>query len=123
MLRIGFTRAVNCTMILLVVVAVANARAATTVAPAQARAIAKEAYLYANPLADNYRILYGFFLYTHNFGYIGSRATGNDGGKFLIAGPNRKGSVAKGIAKLIRSETELVVAVEAGVIVHARVFA
>ena len=25
--------------------------------------------------------------YTHNFAYIGSRATGNGGGSFLIAGP------------------------------------
>jgi hypothetical protein len=26
-------------------------------------------------------------LYTFNFGYIGSRTTGNDGGSFLVAGP------------------------------------
>ena len=28
--------------------------------------------------------------YTHNFGYIGSRTTGNDGGSFLVAGPRWK---------------------------------
>jgi hypothetical protein len=28
--------------------------------------------------------------YTFNFAYIGSRATGNDGGSFLIAGPSWK---------------------------------
>ncbi len=50
-------------------------------------------------------------LYTHNFAYIGSRATGNDGGKYLIAGPNWKGKLPNGIDKVIRSETELMLAV------------
>ena len=49
-------------------------------------------------------------LYTHNFDYIGSRATGNDGGSFLIAGPRWKGDAPKGVIKVIRSETELVLA-------------
>ncbi|OCJ17529.1 cell envelope protein [Rhizobium sp. AC44/96] len=49
--------------------------------------------------------------YTFNFDYIGSRATGNGGGSFLIAGPNWKGEAPKGIAKVIRSETELVLAI------------
>jgi hypothetical protein len=48
--------------------------------------------------------------YTFNFDYIGSRATGNDGGSFLIAGPNWKGDVPPGIKKVIRSETELGIA-------------
>ena len=47
-------------------------------------------------------------LYTFNFDYIGSRATGNDGGRFLIAGPRWAGEVPGGITKLIRSETDLV---------------
>src|SRR5436309_2869841 len=46
--------------------------------------------------------------YTFNFAYIGSRATGNDGGSFLIAGPNWKGTAPKGVKKVIRSETEFV---------------
>src|SRR4029079_5658022 len=49
--------------------------------------------------------------YTFNFDYIGSRATGNDGGSFLIAGPSWKGEAPKGVKKVIRSETELVLAV------------
>jgi hypothetical protein len=49
-------------------------------------------------------------LYTHNFGYIGSRATGNEGGSFLIAGPGWKGQAPKGVKKVIRSETDLVLA-------------
>ncbi len=50
-------------------------------------------------------------LYTHNFDYIGSRATGNDGGSFLIAGPGWKGETPKGVTKVIRSETELVLGI------------
>jgi hypothetical protein len=49
-------------------------------------------------------------LYTFNFNYIGSRATGNGGGGFLIAGPAWKGEIPKGVTKVIRSETELAVA-------------
>lgn len=44
--------------------------------------------------------------YTHNFAYLGSRTTGNGGGNFLIAGPNWKGKAPKGIAQVVRSETE-----------------
>ncbi|MBA7704647.1 hypothetical protein ES703_113464 [subsurface metagenome] len=145
-------------------------------APEEAREIAKEAYIYANPAVDLYRVMYTYFvdkdnpefkapwnqikniarvytsddrtvqtansdtpysfvgfdlrsepmvlivpkieegryfsiqlndLYTHIFGYIGTRTTGNDEGVFLIAGPDWKGKVPKGITKVIRSETEL----------------
>jgi hypothetical protein len=48
--------------------------------------------------------------YTFNFAYIGSRATGNGGGCYLIAGPNWKGELPKGVMKVIRSETEFVFA-------------
>ena len=156
------------------------ARAQTNVTPAEARAIAKEAYIYGFPMVDSYRIQYAYFvdhenpeykapwnqirniprvftpedkavqtpnsdtpysmlgldlraepmvltvppiekeryfsvqlidLYTFNFDYIGSRTTGNDGGSFLIAGPGWKGETPKGVKKVIRSETELVLAV------------
>lgn len=145
--------------------------------PEEARAIAKEAYIYGFPMMDHYRIQYSYFqdkndpnyklpwnqliniprvytpedtaiqtpnsdtpysfigmdlraepmvltvpkidknryftvqlvdAYTHNFAYIGSRATGNDGGSYLIAGPSWKGETPKGIKKVIRSETEFV---------------
>ena len=151
-----------------------------TLSAEEARSIAKEAYTYANPMVDNYRIFYGAFvnendpeyktpinqlvnlarvythedravqtansdtpyswlaldlrtepfvltvppvekkryfsiqlidLYTHNFDYIGSRTTGNDGGDFLVAGPGWKGDVPDGITKVIHCETELAVAV------------
>lgn len=48
--------------------------------------------------------------YTFNFAYIGTRATGNDGGSFLIAGPGWKGETPKNIKQVLRSETELVLA-------------
>src|SRR5438270_6940555 len=146
----------------------------------EARAIAKEAYIYGFSLVDNYRIQYGYFVdtknpefkttwnkihnvprvytpadtaiqtpnsdmpysfvgmdlraepvvltvpaiekeryfsiqlidaYTFNFDYIGSRATGNDGGSYMVAGPNWKGETPKGVKKVFRSETEFVFAV------------
>jgi len=152
----------------------------TDISTQEARQIAKEAYIYANPLVDSYRIMYGSFvnktdteykapfnqlknfprvytpddkavqspnsdtpyswlgldlrteplvltvpsiekeryfsiqlidLYTHNFDYIGSRTTGNEGGSFLIAGPGWTGEVPKGITKMIRCETDLVICV------------
>src|SRR5882672_8884144 len=39
-----------------------NARAANDVSPAEARAIAKEAYIYGFPMVDDYRIQYGYFV-------------------------------------------------------------
>jgi hypothetical protein len=149
------------------------------IAPAEARAIAKEAYIYGFPLVDNYRIQYAYFVdsqnpeykgawnqihntprvytpddkaiqtpnsdtpysfvgldlraepivltvpeiekqryysiqlidaYTHNFAYIGSRATGNEAGSFVIAGPDWKGEVPPGVKDVIRSETQFVLA-------------
>ncbi|MDB5552044.1 MAG: putative cell envelope protein [Rhizobium sp.] len=146
----------------------------------EARAIAKEAYIYGFPMVDSYRIQHAYFVdpknpeykgpwnqliniprvytpadtavqtpnsdtpysmigmdlraepmvltvpsieknryfsiqlidaYTFNFDYIGSRATGNDGSSFLIAGPGWKGEVPKGIKKVFNSETELIIAV------------
>jgi hypothetical protein len=144
----------------------------------EARAIAKEAYIYGFPMVDNYRIQHAYFVdtknpeykgpwnqlvniprvytpadtaiqtpnsdtpysmigmdlraepmvltvppiekdryfsvqlidaYTFNFDYIGSRATGNDGGSFLVAGPNWKGETPKGVKKVFTSETELII--------------
>lgn len=44
-------------------------------------------------------------MYTHNFAYVGSRATGNDAGHYLLAGPAWQGAVPEGIGSVIRSET------------------
>src|SRR5882672_10154239 len=48
--------------------------------------------------------------YTFNFAYAGSRATGNDGGSFLVAGPGWKGETPNGVKEVFRSETEFVIA-------------
>ena len=146
------------------------------VTPDQARAIAKEAYIYGFPLVDNYRVQYAYFVdkqdpeykggwnqihntarvytpedkavqtpnsdtpysavgadlraepqvltvppieqnryyslqfvdsYTYNFAYVGSRTTGNGGGRYLLAGPNWKGNKPEGINEVIRSDTDL----------------
>jgi len=155
------------------------ARAQMNATLAEARAIAKEAYIYGFPMVDSYRIQYGYFedrqdpefmapwnhihnvprvytpadttiqtpnsdtpyswlgmdlrsepivltvppiekeryfsvqlidAYTFNFAYIGSRATGNGGGSFLVAGPGWKGETPKGVQKAIHSETDFVFA-------------
>lgn len=44
--------------------------------------------------------------YTFNFAYVGSRATGNDAGSYLLAGPDWKGTKPAGIKDVIRCETE-----------------
>lgn len=50
-------------------------------------------------------------MYTHNFDFIGTRTVGNNGGSFLIAGPEWDGEKPGGIEKVIKAETELVLAV------------
>lgn len=50
-------------------------------------------------------------MYTFNYGYIGSRATGNKAGQYLIAGPRWDGKVPAGIDKSFRCETDLSLAV------------
>ena len=166
-------------VVLLATLPLTAARAQVSATPAEARAIAKEAYVYGFPMVDSYRIQHAYFVdrqnpefkapwnqirniprvytpddkavqtpnsdtpysmlgmdlraepivltvppiekeryfsiqlidaYTFNFAYIGSRATGNGGGSFLVAGPGWKGETPKGVKKVIRSETELVLA-------------
>ncbi|MBX7208885.1 MAG: DUF1254 domain-containing protein [Verrucomicrobiaceae bacterium] len=153
---------------------------AADIAPADARAIAREAYIYGFPMVDGYRIQYAYYVdrsspefkatwneirnmprvftpedkavqtpnsdtpysmvgldlraepivltvppiekgryfsvqlidaYTHNFAYLGSRTTGNEGGSFLIAGPGWKGAKPEGVKQVIPAETELALAV------------
>jgi len=180
MQRLRLSAVVTTLFVLLTAAACENTHTQTAVTPEQARAIAKEAYIYANPVVDSYRILYGSFvdsedpeykapwnrirnfarvythddravqtpnsdtpyswlgldlrtepmvltapaieedryfsiqlvdLYTHNFAYIGSRTTGNEGGHFLVAGPGWQGEAPDGITKVIRCETELALGV------------
>jgi hypothetical protein len=44
--------------------------------------------------------------YTFNFAYVGSRATGNGAGSYLLAGPRWNGATPEGIKSVIQSETD-----------------
>ena len=48
---------------------------------------------------------------TYNYGYIGSRATGNEAGNYMVVGPDWKGDTPAGIKKVFRSGTQLSMAV------------
>lgn len=56
---------------------------------------------------DRYYSLQFIDMYTHNFAYVGSRATGSDAGRYLLAGPRWQGDVPEGIDSVIRAETDL----------------
>src|SRR5208282_3511495 len=45
-------------------------------------------------------------MYTFNYGYIGSRTTGNDAGCYMVTGPDWKGDKTAGIKKVFHSETQ-----------------
>jgi hypothetical protein len=47
---------------------------------------------------------------TYNFGYIGSRATGNEPGDYLVVGPDWKGGTPAGIKKVFSSTTPFALA-------------
>jgi len=47
---------------------------------------------------------------TFNYGFIGSRATGNEAGDYLIAGPGWKGETPPGIKKVFLSSTQFSIA-------------
>ena len=60
-------------------------------------AVAKDRY-YAVQLTDSN---------VYNYGYIGSRATGNDPGSYMVVGPDWKGDKPEGIKKVFTSSTQL----------------
>ena len=45
-------------------------------------------------------------MYTDNYGYMGSRTTGNGAGCYMVAGPGWQGDQPPGVAKIFRSETQ-----------------
>ncbi len=49
--------------------------------------------------------------YTFNFGYVGSRTTGNGGGNYMITGPSWKGEKPEGIDRVFCCETEFAFAI------------
>jgi hypothetical protein len=48
---------------------------------------------------------------TFNYGYIGSRATGNGAGDFLVVGPEWRGETPGGITQVFRSSTQFSLAI------------
>lgn len=61
--------------------------------------------------ADRYFSVQLIDWYTFNFGYVGSRTTGNGGGAYLVAGPAWHGDTPPGIAKVFRCETDFAFAI------------
>jgi hypothetical protein len=50
-------------------------------------------------------------MYTFNYGYLGSRTTGNGAACHMVAGPSWKGDTPSGIGKVFRSETNFSIAI------------
>ena len=46
-------------------------------------------------------------LYTQNFAYLGTRSTGNNGGHYMIAGPNWKGQQPVDVDRVVYSESNI----------------
>ena len=59
---------------------------------------------------DRYYSVQLIDLYTHNFGFLGTRSFGNEGGDFLIAGPDWWGEKPPGIRAVIPCETQIMYA-------------
>lgn len=55
---------------------------------------------------ERYYSLQFIDMYTFDFAYVGSRATGNGAGSYMLVGPNWRGEAPPGIKSVIRSETE-----------------
>ncbi|MGH6803963.1 MAG: DUF1254 domain-containing protein [Methyloceanibacter sp.] len=71
-----------------------------------------EPYVFCNPEIEKSRYfsVQLIDLYTFNYGYIGSRTTGNGAACYMIAGPSWKGEKPEGIAKVFQSETDFSIA-------------
>jgi hypothetical protein len=72
-----------------------------------------EPYVICNPEIEKSRYFSVMLvdMYTFNYGYMGSRSTGNGAACNMIAGPGWKGEKPEGIAKMFRSETDFSTAV------------
>jgi hypothetical protein len=72
-----------------------------------------EPYVFCNPEIEKSRYFSVQLvdMYTFNYGYMGSRTTGNGAACYMIAGPGWKGEKPKGIAKVFQSETDFSIAV------------
>jgi hypothetical protein len=64
--------------------------------------------LHVPEINNRYYVMQLIDLYTYNFAYVGTRATGNKAGNYMIAGPNWHGEKPAGVDKVFKSETDLV---------------
>ena len=55
---------------------------------------------------DRYYSVQLIDMYTFNYGYIGSRATGDNAGCYMVAGPGWQGATPPGIKQVFHSQTE-----------------
>lgn len=71
-----------------------------------------EPYVFCNPEIgkSRYFSVQLVDMYTFNYGYMGSRTTGNGAACYMIAGPGWKGEKPEGIAKVFQSETDFSIA-------------
>jgi len=71
-----------------------------------------EPYVICNPEIEKgrYFAVQLVDMYTFNYGYMGSRTTGNGAACFMIVGPQWKGEKPEGIAKVFRCETDFSIA-------------
>jgi hypothetical protein len=71
-----------------------------------------EPYVICNPEIEKsrYFAVQLVDMYTFNYGYMGSRTTGNGAACVMIAGPEWKGEKPEGIAKVFQSETDFSIA-------------
>lgn len=68
-----------------------------------------EPILFSAPaVPDRYYVNQWVDLYTHNFAYTGTRATGRGPGTWMFAGPNWNGDVPDGVQGVFRAETDIV---------------
>jgi hypothetical protein len=72
-----------------------------------------EPFVFCNPEIEKARYfsVQLIDMYTFNYGYMGSRTTGNGAGCFMVAGPSWKGEKPDGIARVFHSETDFSFAV------------
>ncbi len=52
------------------------------------------------PMGQRYHVFQFIDAWTNNFAYVGTRATGSDGGEYLIAGPNWQGDTPAGMTRI-----------------------
>jgi hypothetical protein len=71
-----------------------------------------EPYVLCNPEIEKsrYFAVQLVDMYTFNYGYMGTRTTGNGAACFMIAGPKWKGEKPEGITKVFRCETDFSIA-------------